>query len=63
MIMLSVLSQRVLEERGGNEGNMDDVMEMIRFRARDNSRTPIQVSYCENIAQSFVKRTDMSLVG
>lgn len=42
--MLSVLSQRVLEERGGNEVNMDDVMEMIQFRARDNSRTPIQVS-------------------
>jgi len=35
---------RVLEERGGDPSKMGDVMEALQSKARDNSRTPVQVS-------------------
>jgi hypothetical protein len=41
--MLTGVLQRVLEERGGGDADMSDVMAQVQLKARDNGRTPMQV--------------------
>jgi len=42
--LIDTNGDRLLEERGGDPSKMKDVMEALQLKARDNARTPVQVS-------------------
>jgi len=42
--LIDTNGDRLLEERGGDPSKMKDVMEALQSKARDNARTPVQVS-------------------